>query len=162
MTHARGEKKKRFFRVSYFFGCHLNSFSPLFLPTRKAIGPSHHGILMGARSLFMKRGSGSTPPVVVAPSGGAPRAEQSQSQSQSQSQQQQQQHYGTVAAAENEEELLMEEQSLALSQRRNPIAKAMGSSIGLLASVGLLIYGFGMVLGHREAILERWRMASSP
>jgi len=115
---------------------------------------------MGARSLFMKRGSGSTPPVVVdVPSGGA-RAEQSQSQSQSQSQQQQ--HYGTVvAAAENEEEL-MEEQSLASSQRRNPIAKAMGSSIGLLASVGLLIYGFGMVLGHREAILERWRMASSP
>jgi hypothetical protein len=110
---------------------------------------------MGARSLFMKRGSGSTPPVVVVPSGGA-RAEQSQSQSQSQSQQQQQQqqHYGTVvAAAENEEELL---------QRRNPIAKAMGSSIGLLASVGLLIYGFGMVFGHREAILERWRMASSP
>ena len=113
---------------------------------------------MGARSLFMKRGSGSTPPVVVVPSGGA-RAEQSQSQSQ---QNQQQQHYGTVvAAAENEEELLME-QSLALSQRRNPIAKAMGSSIGLLASVGLLIYGFGMVFGHREAILERWRMASSP
>jgi len=108
---------------------------------------------MGARSLFMKRGSGSTPPVVVVPSGGA-RAEQSQSQSQ-----QQQQHYGTVAAAE---ELLMAEQSLALSQRRNPIAKAMGSSIGLLASVGLLIYGFGMVFGHREAILERWRMASSP
>jgi hypothetical protein len=114
---------------------------------------------MGARSLFMKRGSGSTPPVVVVPSGGA-RAEQSQSQSQSQQQQnQQQQHYGTVAAAE---ELLMAEQSLALSQRRNPIAKAMGSSIGLLASVGLLIYGFGMVFGHREAILERWRMASSP
>ena len=100
----------------------------------------------------MKRGSGSTP-VVVVPS--AARAEQSQSH-------EQQQHYGTVAAAENEEELLMEEQSLALSQRRNPIAKAMGSSIGLLASVGLLIYGFGMVLGHREAILERWRMASSP
>jgi len=115
---------------------------------------------MGARSLFMKRGSGSTPPVVVVPSGGA-RAEQSQSQSQQQ-QNQQQQHYGTVvAAAENEEEeLLMAEH--ALSQRRNPIAKAMGSSIGLLASVGLLIYGFGMVFGHREAILERWRMASSP
>jgi len=116
---------------------------------------------MGARSLFMKRGSGSTPPVVDVPSGGA-RAEQSQSQSQQQQNQQQQQHYGTVAAAQNEEELLMAEQSLALSQRRNPIAKAMGSSIGLLASVGLLIYGFGMVLGHREAILERWRMASSP
>jgi len=116
---------------------------------------------MGARSLFMKRGSGSTPPVVVVPSGGA-RAEQSQSQSQQQQQNQQQQHYGTVVAAvENDEELLME-QSLALSQRRNPIAKAMGSSIGLLASVGLLIYGFGMVFGHREAILERWRMASSP
>jgi hypothetical protein len=114
---------------------------------------------MGARSLFMKRGSGSTPPVVVVPSGGA-RAEQSQSQSQQQQNQQQQQHYGTVVAAA--EELLMAEQSLALSQRRNPIAKAMGSSIGLLASVGLLIYGFGMVFGHREAILERWRMASSP
>jgi len=109
---------------------------------------------MGARSLFMKRGSGSTP-VVVVPS--AARAEQSQPQ-----QQQQQQHYGTVAAAENEEELMLAEQSLYASQRRNPIAKALGSSIGLLASVGLFIYGFGMVFGNREAILERWRMASSP
>jgi hypothetical protein len=111
---------------------------------------------MGARSLFMKRGSGSTP-VVVVPS--AARAEQSQSQQT----QQQQQHYGTiVAAAENEEELMLAEQSLYASQRRNPIAKALGSSIGLLASVGLFIYGFGMVFGNREAILERWRMASSP
>jgi 1,2-phenylacetyl-CoA epoxidase PaaB subunit len=116
---------------------------------------------MGARSLFMKRGSGSTP-VVVVPSGARAGQSQSQSQSKSQAQQQQQQHYGTVAAAESEEELLMAEQSLALSQRRNPIAKAMGSSIGLLASVGLFIYGFGMVFGYREAILERWRMASSP
>jgi len=112
---------------------------------------------MGARSLFMKRGSGSTP-VVVVPS--AARAEQSQPQQQQQ--QQQQQHYGTVAAAENEEELMLAEQSLYASQRRNPIAKALGSSIGLLASVGLFIYGFGMVFGNREAILERWRMASSP
>jgi hypothetical protein len=112
---------------------------------------------MGARSLFMKRGSGSTP-VVVVPS--AARAEQSQSQQT----QQQQQHYGTiVAAAENEEELMLAEHSLYnASQRRNPIAKALGSSIGLLASVGLFIYGFGMVFGNREAILKRWRMASSP
>jgi len=156
MREVRRRSVSLGFKIFFFI---LTVFLPFSYP-QKGAGPSHDGILMGARSLFMKRGSGSTPPVVVdVPSGGA-RAEQSQSQSQSQSQQQQ--HYGTVvAAAENEEEL-MEEQSLASSQRRNPIAKAMGSSIGLLASVGLLIYGFGMVLGHREAILERWRMASSP
>jgi 1,2-phenylacetyl-CoA epoxidase PaaB subunit len=108
---------------------------------------------MGARSLFMKRGSGSTP-VVVDPS--AARAEQSKSHHH------QEQHYGTVAAAENEEELMMAEQPLFANPRRNPIAKALGSSIGLLASVGLFIYGFGMVFGNREAILERWRMAMSP
>jgi hypothetical protein len=158
MREVRRRSVSLGFKIFFFI---LTVFLPFSYP-QKGAGPSHDGILMGARSLFMKRGSGSTPPVVDVPSGGA-RAEQSQSQSQQQQNQQQQQHYGTVvAAAENEEELLMEEQSLALSQRRNPIAKAMGSSIGLLASVGLLIYGFGMVFGHREAILERWRMASSP
>ena len=35
------------------------------------------------------------------------------------------------------------------NNNRNPVAKAMSSTIGVLATVGLFIYGFGMLYGNK-------------
>ena len=94
------------------------------------------------RSLFMKRGSGFG--------------------DDSEEKQQQRNNYGSDSLAggralgeETEEELRINN-----NKNRNPVAKAMSSSIGVLATVGLFIYGFGMLYGNKEAILGRWRMTS--
>ena len=94
------------------------------------------------RSLFMKRGSGFG--------------------DDSEEKQQQRNNYGSDSLArvralgeETEEELRIN------NNNRNPVAKAMSSSIGVLATVGLFIYGFGMLYGNKgEVILGRWRMTS--
>lgn len=92
------------------------------------------------RSLFMKRGSGFG----------------------DDSEEKKQRNYGSdslleegrASGEETEEELRIN------NKNRNPVAKAMSSSIGVLATVGLFIYGFGMLYGNKEAILGRWRMTS--
>ena len=62
---------------------------------------------------------------------------------------------GRALGEETEEELRIN------NNNRNPVAKAMSSSIGVLATVGLFIYGFGMLYGNKgEAIFGRWRMTS--
>jgi len=63
----------------------------------------------------------------------------------------------SVRVGEKEEEALM-----VVMEKRNPVARAMSSSIGLLATAGLFIYGFGMMYGQKESVLERWRMTRSP
>ena len=94
------------------------------------------------RSLFMKRGSGFG----------------------DDSEEKKQRNYGSdslleegraLGGEETEEELRINN-----NKNRNPVAKAMSSSIGVLATVGLFIYGFGMLYGNKEAILGRWRMTS--
>ena len=60
-----------------------------------------------------------------------------------------------------EETELVKEELRINNNNRNPVAKAMSSSIGALATVGLFIYGFGMLYGNKgEVILGRWRMTS--
>ena len=95
------------------------------------------------RSLFMKRGSGFG--------------------DDSEEKEQRRNNYGSdslddggrALGEETEEELRIN------NNNRNPVAKAMSSSIGVLATVGLFIYGFGMLYGNKgEVILGRWRMTS--
>lgn len=92
------------------------------------------------RSLFMKRGSGFG----------------------DDSEEKKQRNYGSDSLLEEGRALGEEtEEELRINNKnRNPVAKAMSSSIGVLATVGLFIYGFGMLYGNKEAILGRWRMTS--
>ncbi|CAL6271681.1 unnamed protein product [Bathycoccus prasinos] len=96
------------------------------------------------RSLFMKRGSGFG----------------------DDSEEKKQRNYGSDSLAGGralkwEETECVEEELRINNNNRNPVAKAMSSSIGVLATVGLFIYGFGMLYGNKgEAILGRWRMTS--
>ena len=97
------------------------------------------------RSLFMKRGSGF-----------GDDSEEKQLQRNN--------NYGSDSfggRALREETELVKEELRINNNNRNPVAKAMSSSIGALATVGLFIYGFGMLYGNKgEAIFERWRMTS--
>ena len=93
------------------------------------------------RSLFMKRGSGFG----------------------DDSEEKKQRNYGSDSLLEEGRALgeeTEEELRINNNKNRNPVAKAMSSSIGVLATVGLFIYGFGMLHGNKEAILGRWRMTS--
>ena len=93
------------------------------------------------RSLFMKRGSGFG----------------------DDSEEKKQRNYGSDSLLEEGRALgeeTEEELRINNNKNRNPVAKAMSSSIGVLATVGLFIYGFGMLYGNKEAILGRWRMTS--
>ena len=92
------------------------------------------------RSLFMKRGSGFG----------------------DDSEEKKQRNYGSDSLLEEGRALGEEtDEELRINNKnRNPVAKAMSSSIGVLATVGLFIYGFGMLYGNKEAILGRWRMTS--
>ena len=93
------------------------------------------------RSLFMKRGSGFG----------------------DDSEEKKQRNYGSDSLLEEGRALGEEtEEELRINNKnRNPVAKAMSSSIGVLATVGLFIYGFGMLYGNKDmAIFERWRMTS--
>ena len=93
------------------------------------------------RSLFMKRGSGFG----------------------DDSEEKKQRNYGSDSLLEEGRALGEEtEEELRINNNnRNPVAKAMSSSIGVLATVGLFIYGFGMLYGNKgEVILGRWRMTS--
>lgn len=99
------------------------------------------------RSLFMKRGSGFG--------------------DDSEEKEQRRKNYGSDSlddggrALWEETELVEEELRINNKNNRNPVAKAMSSSIGVLATVGLFIYGFGMLYGNKDlAILGRWRMTS--
>jgi len=97
------------------------------------------------RSLFMKRGSGFS------------------GDDSEEKQQQRNNNYGSDSLLEEGRALGEEtEEELRINNKnRNPVAKAMSSSIGVLATVGLFIYGFGMLYGNKgEAILGRWRMTS--
>lgn len=99
------------------------------------------------RSLFMKRGSGF-----------GDDSEEKQLQRKN--------NYGSDSLLDGGralgEELVEEELRINNNNNnRNPVAKAMSSTIGVLATVGLFIYGFGMLYGNKgEAIFERWRMTS--
>ena len=96
------------------------------------------------RSLFMKRGSGFG----------------------DDSEEKKQRNYGSDSLAggralKGEETECVEEELRINNNNRNPVAKAMSSSIGVLATVGLFIYGFGMLYGNKgEEILGRGRMTS--
>ena len=96
------------------------------------------------RSLFMKRGSGFN--------------------DDSEEKQRRRDNYGSDSLLEEGRALgeeTEEELRINNNKNRNPVAKAMSSSIGVLATVGLFIYGFGMLYGNKgEAILGRWRMTS--
>lgn len=108
-----------------------------------------------SRSLFMKRGSGGY--------SASPQTTPSSSKSSSYGAHQnggrrgeEEEEEGSSVRGEKEEEELM------MVEKRNPVARAMSSSIGLLATAGLFIYGFGMMYGQKESVLERWRMTRSP
>ena len=98
------------------------------------------------RSLFMKRGSGFS------------------GDDSEEKQQQRNNNYGSDSLLEEGRALgeeTEEELRINNNKNRNPVAKAMSSSIGVLATVGLFIYGFGMLYGNKDmAIFERWRMTS--
>ena len=108
-----------------------------------------------SRSLFMKRGSGGH----SASSQTTPSSSKSSSYGAHQNggrRGEEEEEEGSSVRGEKEEEELM------MVEKRNPVARAMSSSIGLLATAGLFIYGFGMMYGQKESVLERWRMTRSP
>ena len=110
-----------------------------------------------SRSLFMKRGSGgySASPQTTPSSSSSKSSSYGAHQNGGRRGEEEEEEGSSVRGEKEEEELVMVE-------KRNPVARAMSSSIGLLATTGLFIYGFGMMYGHKESVLERWRMTRSP
>jgi hypothetical protein len=110
-----------------------------------------------SRSLFMKRGSGGHSASTPSSSGSKSSSSYGAHRNGERRGEEEEEEGSSVRVGEKEEEALM-----VVIEKRNPVARAMSSSIGLLATAGLFIYGFGMMYGHKESVLERWRMTRSP
>ena len=110
-----------------------------------------------SRSLFMKRGSGGHSASTPSSSGSKSSSSYGAHRNGGRRGEEEEEEGSSVRVGEKEEEALM-----VVVEKRNPVARAMSSSIGLLATAGLFIYGFGMMYGHKESVLERWRMTRSP
>ena len=110
-----------------------------------------------SRSLFMKRGSGGHSASTPSSSGSKSSSSYGAHRNGGRRGEEEEEEGSSVRVGEKEEEALM-----VVVEKRNPVARAMSSSIGLLATAGLFIYGFGMMYGHKERVLERWRIMRSP
>ena len=108
-----------------------------------------------SRSLFMKRGSGGHSASTPSSSGSKSSSSYGAHRNGGRRGEEEEEEGSSVRGEKEEEELMVVE-------KMNPVARAMSSSIGLLATAGLFIYGFGMMYGQKESVLERWRMTRSP